>query len=1009
MRNALRWVLVGLGVLVVLFVVAGEAAAGTTTGNHCLSAGRTIFDDVNSQNFRHTFIQTAADPIPSCTPDAGPENVPAGSSFSFVCQSDTGGPVPPLGPDTVVVRGYTENTGYGGGAGQIWELTLSLPAQCPDDAFGTTLTRWCTSDGTSTGSPRYGIVRVWVRMARSLTYDVHSEDGAAGNDAADVGYVRCTAPVSAFTDARAGSSSPTTYVGGDTLRTSFTAGATLYNGGSVATLRLICGASGSGTFAFTPSTTATVRDEVLRGSPTTWPDDCTVKQEAAITRKTNIPTPTWGFPIGDSDYTKWAASGLPGGVTLSDSARKATRDAKVLDRTLSKVPAADSGVVDDASPNGNDGTVVGSPTRVTSHFKSSPQSMDFPGSTASYVSLSDRDAIDPPVGAPDNQKFSACGWVWLDADSSTQWLLKKHGSWGVWYRADVDRIDGRVTKETSPTQEVTVFGPGSVPVTAGAWFSWCFVWDFLASPPGGRHDGNLYVNGVNGAGNDGGDGDYLRNSADPLEVGRGRDSTMVTTNPELPCDCKLDRIYVYDGVALSAAQVTDFHNGNPPAGAAVIWEFDEATSPQCDARLSGTPVTLVHRGEAPTLTCDWQNARSEIVPTGRLGTGFARRTTQFSTTDFQSGDFSFASGGRAVAIATATTVAVATAGGALDYVLEVKQFSATARTDAELENWGASPGLLDVSATWTWASLRTAKNPGNSDVTTFVIGEDPLYLTPLGLRNARGELLAGKTVSCEKRDPNNMVTETKDHTPTDASGNGVEHAYLVVAPKGLWTFSCTASGDGNTGTLSETVTFVSPVSSKADAAFLFFKAGGSNVNVTVTLRKWDGSNVVPLFPTGGSPRLWLERRDPGTQAWTSVASNAPMTQLGSDSVWYATVALPSGQNTILAEVRFVENGLDYVRMSPESQADFTTLTDVTLKTSLDSYVPLLIWGGAFVLFLWLGAWLPATSAAMNLLATLPATPVYGLAGQVMLIVLSLFAHAVVRRRSSLLKVKEESV
>lgn len=80
-----------------------------------------------------------------------------------------------------------------------------------------------------------------------------------------------------------------------------------------------------------------------------------------------------------------------------------------------------------------------------------------------------------------------------------------------------------------------------------------------------------------------------------------------------------------------------------------------------------------------------------------------------------------------------------------------------------------------------------------------------------------------------------------------------------------------------------------------------------------------------------------------------------------------------------------------VNMMPTSIAQ---AGPIELTTSLDVWIPILIWGGLFVFSLYLTAWFPAVVSAMNLAAGLLDPPLWGLAASVMFFVISFAVHAV---------------
>lgn len=66
---------------------------------------------------------------------------------------------------------------------------------------------------------------------------------------------------------------------------------------------------------------------------------------------------------------------------------------------------------------------------------------------------------------------------------------------------------------------------------------------------------------------------------------------------------------------------------------------------------------------------------------------------------------------------------------------------------------------------------------------------------------------------------------------------------------------------------------------------------------------------------------------------------------------------------------------------------------VHYTTEFDPYIPVILWGGLFLLFLWLNAWLPGIAALAALASTFTSPPIWSLTASVMLVAVTAGIHS----------------
>jgi hypothetical protein len=247
-----------------------------------------------------------------------PVDIEAGKSITLHCLETSSGVAPPGTPDAngIVIRGYADNNGFPDGAGQIWTQTYSSCITQQD------FTIFCTSDGTSTGSPRWGIVRLLIRATDTslpTTYNDDSDDASTGTNDGRYGIYRCNPHPESVTNHKGSlGASPSTYEGGNTIFSNWTTNASTINTGNTYSNRLKCINSvevGTG-FQVTQASTSTTSPATgaVTVTQARFPPNCYLWQNLSITRTSAI--------------TGWTAvrfgiwqtgTGLPSGVVIQNS------------------------------------------------------------------------------------------------------------------------------------------------------------------------------------------------------------------------------------------------------------------------------------------------------------------------------------------------------------------------------------------------------------------------------------------------------------------------------------------------------------------------------------------------------------------------------------------------------------------------------------------------------------------------------------------------------------------
>lgn len=251
----------------------------------------------------------------SCGTGSNEAPVNAGAQFSLFCEQQTA--VLGIAPNVMTIRLYDDNAGFGTFTGAFATTNANT---CIAHTSPVTYNFWCTSDGTATGSPRYGFVRIQLEMQQTGVgaYDLNS-------DANQWGAVRCN-PVVTIAE----SNPQTTYVGGDTVGASYSTDAAPYDTTNSGNPHVVCGPTDNTLTADFITTSTRSQTTTVIGSPSAWQTGCALSFQFQETLKSSIS----GFTT-KARFTFRAGTGVTVTNDANGQATIATLTAtKTLDRTL---------------------------------------------------------------------------------------------------------------------------------------------------------------------------------------------------------------------------------------------------------------------------------------------------------------------------------------------------------------------------------------------------------------------------------------------------------------------------------------------------------------------------------------------------------------------------------------------------------------------------------------------------------------------------------------------------
>lgn len=269
--------------------------------------------------------------VAGATCDTTNLDINSNESFTVECSRTVQGATPPNDPTSIVTYLYVDNIQFGNpGAAAEWQRTWTV-AECNAD---TTVTVYCRIGGVVGGAAMAGGFRLVIRVISTtvgLTYDFNSDDGGnAGSGSLlniQQSVLRCKPNPTTFVDGNPTTRPTPVYVGGDNLRIGITTDA-LNRGTNSVTPKITCSTNTVSGTTITPGTSSVTQDFLLKGSASTYPDDCLLKQVYDITGKFTI-TGFTTLPL----YI-WDDTTLPTGVTIDSAKLILTKNLINLDRTL---------------------------------------------------------------------------------------------------------------------------------------------------------------------------------------------------------------------------------------------------------------------------------------------------------------------------------------------------------------------------------------------------------------------------------------------------------------------------------------------------------------------------------------------------------------------------------------------------------------------------------------------------------------------------------------------------
>lgn len=326
-----------LGAIICVFVtlqLLPTADAQTSGGGTCSLASVNTGVDANLRGWMVIPSDTTlgGNPVSGCvgstpSPAITLRNVNSGSSIILKCFEGSSGVAAPQESETVTIKGFPDNDNFGStGATPIW--TWNPGATCNS---APTFTAFCTSDGTSGGSARYGLVRIQVHAVRTtvVAYDVNSEQAnptPSGEN--DVGVYRCN-PQPTVMQPTNQPSGATPWKGGQTYDARVTVNSAAYGSapGNTGNLRVACNNKETSPASFQFSTSASVNNNLLEGSPDVWQTGCTLLHNATLTKTSSISL------YSGTDFAIWDQASPPASVTFPSS-KVATFTSHTLNRLL---------------------------------------------------------------------------------------------------------------------------------------------------------------------------------------------------------------------------------------------------------------------------------------------------------------------------------------------------------------------------------------------------------------------------------------------------------------------------------------------------------------------------------------------------------------------------------------------------------------------------------------------------------------------------------------------------
>lgn len=328
------------------------------------------------------------------------------------------------------------------------------------------------------------------------------------------------------------------------------------------------------------------------------------------------------------------------------------------------------------------------------------------------------------------------------------------------------------------------------------------------------------------------------------------------------------------------------------------YTFSPPTGDLDCAGLITTTHGVYMRGEAPNPSFRTCNARGESI-------------TPSVTLTVETEDTNAAEDGpRSLApsmgifttsyTATATDSATATAQG------QPKRLKITHNGNTATE-----ASAFALSRLITADSIHAWKTTCSGDETsTFIIAADIVCATEGPARNARGEIItAPLTFARTYTEPGSGVTITPDQEAGVTSGTSAPHTLSPVTPASAdWQFSVTITDDdGNSGTQTRSVTFLSPYSAPFKVAVLgsqVAKGPGKTFNLQAQVLKLRESSAVlePIEPE--DPPYWRVNYTDAAGNWQEAHPTTTATPTGNSAAayylnWTVPANWPPGRPAVL--------------------------------------------------------------------------------------------------------------
>ncbi|MHB8586442.1 MAG: hypothetical protein ACYDDF_11495 [Thermoplasmatota archaeon] len=262
------------------------------------------------------------------------------------------------------------------------------------------------------------------------------------------------------------------------------------------------------------------------------------------------------------------------------------------------------------------------------------------------------------------------------------------------------------------------------------------------------------------------------------------------------------------------------------------------------------------------------------------------------------------------------------------------------------------------------------------------------------------------------------LTQADSWSPHAATGSPM--TFNPQPPGGLTTLNGSATdGLGNQGWAQITVTFVSPFTAERQiditlAAFDTIDPQPAWANFSIEFRTQipTTGQLAPIAPDD-VPRWQVRAWSQTNHVWYNQTPATSLLQVGTKGCrgpagdcfwvnWTVPANWTNGNRYLLLVSANVTGTLLHTTLEvplTTGGAGLNALTQVTLTTSLDPWIPILIWGGLLIFCLWLNAWFPAfcslLALADYLLSTYPTHPTTTLSfvGRILLFTLAIFLHA----------------